>query len=100
MTEHENEPARVSVGVFVDWQNCYRTARDAFGFHDSGIPGNVRPLQLAEMLARARPQSATGSLTKLRIYSGRASHRHKQRTYALHIRRKGAHYFTHSETKF
>jgi hypothetical protein len=38
-----NDERRVRrVGIFVDWQNCYRTARDAFGLRGSasGIPGN------------------------------------------------------------
>ena len=36
------QPA-LRVGVFIDWQNCYGTARDAFGFRGSGIDGNVYP---------------------------------------------------------
>jgi uncharacterized LabA/DUF88 family protein len=80
-------PDHVRVGVFVDWQNCYRTARNAFGFQGPGIPGNVYPLKMAEMLARARPEgSPRGVLAKLRIYTGRASQHHDQRTYAANRR--------------
>lgn len=72
------------VAVFIDWQNCYRSAREAFGFSGPGIPGNVRPLPLARYLVG---RSAPGaSLTRLRIYTGRASQRRDPRTYAANRR--------------
>jgi uncharacterized LabA/DUF88 family protein len=75
------------VGVFIDWQNCYRTARDAFGFHGSGIDGNVKPLLLAKILVAARlPEQGEGDLTRLRIYTGQASQHHDRRTYAANRR--------------
>jgi uncharacterized LabA/DUF88 family protein len=75
------------VSVFIDWQNCYRTARDAFGFRGSGIDGNVQPLLLARMLAAARLEhQGKGELVKLRIYTGQASQHHDARTYAANRR--------------
>lgn len=76
----------VRVGVFIDWQNCYRTAREAFGFQGSGIAGNVRPLPLAKRLAASRPEGGAGDLQRLRIYSGRASQSRDPRTYAANRR--------------
>ncbi len=73
------------VGVFIDWQNCYRTAREAFNFQGSGIPGNVKPLALARYLVGRRPEEK-GQLTKLRIYTGRASQKNDPRTYAANRR--------------
>jgi uncharacterized LabA/DUF88 family protein len=81
----------VRVGVFIDWQNCYRTARDAFGFSGSGIDGNVYPLRLAKALAMARGgEDVTGKLTCARIYTGRASQLHDKRTYAANRRQFAA----------
>jgi hypothetical protein len=80
------QPPPLRVGVFLDWQNCYRTARDAFGFKGSGIDGNVKPLLLAQMLAKARVGDRPGHLTKVRIYTGRASQHHDPRTYAANRR--------------
>jgi hypothetical protein len=79
---------RCRVGVFIDWQNCYRTARNAFGFDEGpGIPGNVYPLKLALMLARVRlPDQGQGHLNKLRIYSGMASQNRDRRTYSANRR--------------
>lgn len=75
------------VGVFIDWQNCYRTARDAFGFAGPGIPGNVRPLMLARALAELRLENqAAGQLTRLRVYTGQASQKHDPKTYAANRR--------------
>jgi uncharacterized LabA/DUF88 family protein len=75
------------VGVFIDWQNCYRTARDAFDFRGSGVAGNVNPLLLAAGLTKARLSGqGEGRLTKVRIYTGRASQKRDTRTYAANRR--------------
>jgi uncharacterized LabA/DUF88 family protein len=75
------------VGVFVDWQNCYRTARDAFGFAGSGIDGQVYPYMLARALAKTRVTGqGEGVLKCVRIYSGRASQKRDPKTYAANRR--------------
>jgi uncharacterized LabA/DUF88 family protein len=89
-TSAESEDQPVRVGVFIDWQNCYRTARDAFGFRGGGIDGNVKPLMLAKLLAAKRREGQQGELTKLRIYTGRASQRNDPRTYAANRRQFAA----------
>lgn len=89
MTEPSSDAAvePVRVGVFVDWQNCYRTARDAFGFHGSGIDGTVYPLRLAKALAKARPRDdQLSELKSVRIYTGRASQEQDPATYAANRR--------------
>ncbi len=80
----------VRVGVFVDWQNCYRTARDAFAFRGSGIDGNVKPLLLARALASKRPDGSEADLDRVRIYTGRASQVKDPVTYAANRRQFGA----------
>jgi uncharacterized LabA/DUF88 family protein len=55
------------VVVFIDYQNVYRGARDAFGWRDSrGFVGNIRPLRLARLLA----EGADRRLTQARVYTG------------------------------
>jgi uncharacterized LabA/DUF88 family protein len=60
--------AAVRVTVFLDWQNVYRHAREAF--HTPGehhVKGQVDPVDLSEVLA-ARVEG--GELTAVRIYRG------------------------------
>lgn len=73
-----SSPSRVErLHIFIDYQNCYRTARRAFGFENSlGIYGQFDPLALAILLARRRAPLLNHSLptaTKIdsiSIYSG------------------------------
>lgn len=91
MSDSSDEQA-VRVGVFVDWQNCYRTARDAFGLTaHGGISGNVKPLAMAKLLAaRGSGASARRVLAFARIYAGRASQHRDQRTYNANQRQFAA----------
>lgn len=76
------------VAVFFDWQNCYRSARDAFG---SGTNGNVNPYQLARYLALSRPPGAgAGDLQTVEIYSGIPSQRRDAASYAARRRQHAA----------
>lgn len=46
----ENAPPKVA--VFIDWQNAYKTAREAFGLlHMPNEHGNFSPYRLARLLA-------------------------------------------------
>jgi uncharacterized LabA/DUF88 family protein len=75
------------VAVFFDWQNCYRSARDAFGFKGSGRDGNVKPYVLALELAGKRLSGqGRGELTAVRIHTGQASQGRDRRTYAANRR--------------
>ena len=76
-----------TVGVFIDWQNCYNAARNALGFQGPGIEGNVNPLSLARWLASNRlAGQEPGTLTKVRIHAGMASQKRDSRTYAANQR--------------
>jgi uncharacterized LabA/DUF88 family protein len=53
--------------VFVDYQNMYRSAREAFGWEaEGGHFGNFRPYGLGRQMARA----ADRTLTEVRVYTG------------------------------
>lgn len=76
------------VAVFFDWQNCFRSAQDAFG---PGTNGNINPVKLAQYLARSRPADAPpGSLSAVRIYSGIPSQRRDPISYAARRRQHAA----------
>jgi len=58
------------VAVFIDWQNCYHGARDAFA--DPGSPpelGEVDPVALARNLVDGR--SRGGTLVDVEVFRGR-----------------------------
>jgi uncharacterized LabA/DUF88 family protein len=76
------------VEVFIDWQNCYRSAQDAFG---PGTNGNVNPNALARHLDATRlPDQAPGELTTVQIHSGIPSQRKSPTTYAARRRQHAA----------
>jgi uncharacterized LabA/DUF88 family protein len=72
------------VGVFIDWQNCYRSAQDAFG---PGTNGNVNPLALARHLVQA---GADRELVHLHIHSGVHSNQHNPRAFGARLRQHEA----------
>jgi uncharacterized LabA/DUF88 family protein len=59
------------VVVFLDWQNVYRQAREAFHSKTDPHPkGQVNPLDLAQTLVDAAPEGVTRELAGVRIYRG------------------------------
>lgn len=59
------------VAVFIDWQNAYKAARDAFSL--SGLPnerGNFSPYRLAQVLAGGRDRGSDGNLVRVEIHRG------------------------------
>ena len=75
------------VAVFIDWQNTYFSAREAFGFGRDSHGGNIRPFMLARRLAEDRLEDqGQGELARLRIYSGQASQTRDAKTYAANRR--------------
>lgn len=53
------------IAVFIDWQNAYKTAREAFGM--TAMPneyGNFSPYQLARILAAGHSRGATAQLMR------------------------------------
>lgn len=81
-----SETTRVALSF--DWQNCYRSARDAFG---AGTNGNVNPYQLGRHLALGRPSGTLpGELQAVEIYSGMPSQRRDPGSYAARRRQHAA----------
>jgi hypothetical protein len=59
------------VAVFIDWQNVYKTAREAFGLE--ALPnerGNFSPFQLARILAAGNGRGADVELMRVEIHRG------------------------------
>lgn len=78
-----------SVGVFLDYQNVYHAAREAFGFH--GTEGNVKPLSLGRILASRRlGHQGKGQVMRVGVYTALASARRNRKTYDAGQRQQAA----------
>jgi hypothetical protein len=76
------------VAVFIDWQNCFRSAQDAFG---PGTNGNVNPLALARHLAADRaPGQPPGQLVHVDVHSGVPSQQHDSKSFAARMAQHAA----------
>jgi hypothetical protein len=81
----------VSVAVFYDWQNVYKTAREAFGW--TNMPseyGNFSPYQLARLLAAGNGRGANGRLVRVEVHRGLPSQKHDKLSYAANRRQSAA----------
>ena len=81
----------ISVAVFIDWQNVYKTAREAFGL--TNMPneyGNFSPFQLARALAAGNGRGANGRLVRVEVHRGLPSQRHDKQSYAANRRQSAA----------
>ena len=74
---------RERLHIFIDYQNCYRIARRAFGFESSaGTLGQFNPLALSELILKRRaplisfPNPASSEIQAISIYSGIPSNQH------------------------
>lgn len=82
---------RVSVAVFIDWQNTYKTAREAFGWwNHPNEHGNYSPYQLARILAAGNGRGDRGDLVRLNIHRGLPSQRYDRAGYAANRRQCAA----------
>ena len=71
------------VVVFLDWQNVYRQARDAFHRrYDPHTKGQVDPVALAETLAERGPEGVDRELLGVRVYRGFPDQRYDPKGYA------------------
>lgn len=59
------------VAVFIDWQNAYKGAREAFGlFEQPSEHGNFSPYRLARILASGNERGPDGTLVLVEIHRG------------------------------
>jgi hypothetical protein len=59
------------VAVFIDWQNVYKTAREAFGLQDTpNERGNFSPFKLARILAAGNGRGTAGLLLRVEVHRG------------------------------
>ncbi len=74
------------VAVFIDYQNCYRIARELFHDHeiDPAHFGNLKPMQLANLLAGKGPGAY--SLVHVGVYCGIADPRRDPKTHGARQR--------------
>ena len=78
------------VAVFLDWQNVYHCAREAFHdpLNDPSRYGSVRPKAFGELLMEKGPAGRV--LTHIGIYRGQPDPRRDPRTHAAHMRQRQA----------
>lgn len=63
--------AKISVAVFMDWQNVYGAAREAFDLRQAPpARGNFDPLRVARYLAVGNQRGKDGKLVRVEIHRG------------------------------
>src|SRR5689334_7008385 len=79
------------IAVFIDWQNTYKAAREAFGL--DRLPnehGNYSPLMLAKHLAAGNGRGDMGKLIRVDIFRGLPSQQRDKLGYAANRRQAAA----------
>jgi uncharacterized LabA/DUF88 family protein len=84
------EPQKIA--VFIDWQNAYKTAREAFGMVNMpNEQGNFSPYQLARLLAAGNDRGAQGAqLVRVEVHRGLPSQKYDAMSYAANRRQSAA----------
>lgn len=73
------EPARLA--LFIDYQNVYRRAREAFGLDDEPhFVGQINPVKVGRLIAARSSEPAR--LSSVHVYRGEPSGHHDARAYA------------------
>lgn len=81
----------VNVAVFIDWQNTYKTAREAFGWKEyPNEYGNYSPFKLARILVEGNGRLKGGNLVRLNIHRGLPSAQRDEKGYAANRRQAAA----------
>jgi uncharacterized LabA/DUF88 family protein len=79
------------VATFIDWQNAYKSAREAFGWRDwPNEYGNFSPYDLGRLLAAGNGRGDTAELVRVFVYRGLPSNRHDPEGYAANRRQSAA----------
>lgn len=77
--------------VFIDAQNVYKSARDAFfGEEAPHEYGNIDPFAFAQLICSRPAPGHTYKLEGVRIYSGRPDATKQPKAYAAHMKQCGA----------
>lgn len=77
--------------VFVDWQNVYRAALQAFHPQRSRVTdGQVDPVEVADLLLRRGPGDQDRELAQVRVYTGRPDPNKNAKTFNAHMRQCAA----------
>jgi NYN domain len=58
------------IAVFIDWQNAYQQAREAFGLTGPGHEGQFSPLGLGRLLAARNRRGERGQLVRVEVHRG------------------------------
>ena len=75
--------------VFLDYQNVYNGAREAFGLRgDPSRYGQIDPLQLAEAIVARHPEES--HVAGVRVYRGRPDSAKQPRAYGANMRQSAA----------
>jgi len=81
----------VNIAVYFDWQNVYKTAREAFGWMDMPNEyGNFSPYRLACILAAGNDRGASANLVRVEVHRGLPSQKHDQIGYSANRRQSAA----------
>ena len=79
------------IAVFIDWQNTYKTAREAFGWRDyPNEYGNYSPYALSKHLAAGNDRGAEAALVRVNIHRGLPSQKFDPAGYAANRRQSAA----------
>ena len=79
------------IALFIDWQNAYKSAREAFGWRDwPNEYGNFSPYALGRLLAPANERGGDAELARVFVYRGLPSNRHDPEGYAANRRQSAA----------
>jgi NYN domain len=61
----------IRVAVFIDWQNAYKAAREAFGLKaQPNERGNFSPFKLGRILAAGHDRGSTATLVRVEVHRG------------------------------
>jgi uncharacterized LabA/DUF88 family protein len=92
MPAHSSDEPPLSVVVFIDWQNVYMGARDAFGFRERPqAVGNVDPLHLARFIAAAPDRTERPrELKEARVYRGQPKQQQDETSYRAYWAQRAA----------
>jgi uncharacterized LabA/DUF88 family protein len=87
----------VRIAALIDWQNAYKSAREAFGWRDwPNEYGNFSPYAFGRLVAAGNGRGDEGELTRVFVYRGLPSNRHDPEGYAAN-RRQSADWMAEQE---